>query len=160
MELLSRTDQYASTRRYLRLSHYCDCFDRFCGQGPPAMSIEFPATFAVISIGSFTDSRAPVASRRGKHRWHPALVLPPSTFRCFRETHVASPSTHQPGHRRLRQLLAQHTEASRPTALRRHRRKCGREACRSVDRGGAKPVDDSDWRSLGRNARVPRPADG
>jgi hypothetical protein len=52
--------------------------------------IKFPATFAVISITGFTGSRAPVASRRGKHRWHPAPVLPPSIFRCLRETHVAS----------------------------------------------------------------------
>ena len=116
------------------------------------------ATFAVISIGSFTDSRAPVASRRGKHRWHLAPVLPPSIFRCFRETHVASPSTHQLGHRRLRQLHAQHIGASRPTALRRHRRECGWKARRSVDREGAKPVDVSRRRSLSRNARVPRPA--
>ena len=31
-------------------------------------SIEFPATFAVISIRHFTYSRAPSASRKGKHR--------------------------------------------------------------------------------------------
>jgi hypothetical protein len=36
----------------LRLSQACDCFDRFCGQAPPPTSIEFPATLAVISIGS------------------------------------------------------------------------------------------------------------
>src|SRR5213593_1983787 len=114
--------------------------------------------FAVISITGFTDSRAPVASRRGKHRWHPAPVLPPSIFRCFRETHVASPSTHQLGHRRLRQLHAQHIGASRPTALRRHRRECGWKACRSVDREGAKLVDVSRRRPMSRNARVPRPA--
>ena len=51
------------TQRGVRLSHACDCFDRFCGQAPPATSIEFPAIFATISIGSFTSSRAPAASR-------------------------------------------------------------------------------------------------
>jgi hypothetical protein len=56
------------------------------------MNVEFWATFAVISIAGFTGSRAPVASRRGKHRSHLARVLPPSVFRYFRETHVASPS--------------------------------------------------------------------
>src|SRR6267154_6838501 len=40
-------------------------------------SIEFPATVAVISITGFTGSRAPSASRRGKHRRHPAPGLPP-----------------------------------------------------------------------------------
>src|SRR5207244_790685 len=87
--------------------------------------ITFPATFAVISITGFTGSRAPVASWRGKHRWHLAPVLLPSILRCFRETHVASRSTHQLGHPRLRQLHAQPSGASRPTALRRHRRECG-----------------------------------
>src|SRR5258707_1026318 len=65
-----------------------------------------------------------VASRRGTHRWHPAPVLPPSIFRCLRETHVASPSTHQLGHQLLQQLHTQQTRASHPTTLRRHRHKC------------------------------------
>jgi len=95
----------------------------------------------LISTKGFTVSPAPVASRRGKHRWHLAPELPPSIFRCFRDTHVASPSTHQLGHRRLRQLHAQHIGASRPTALRRHRHESGWKACQSADREGAKPVD-------------------
>src|SRR6266850_2465528 len=39
--------------------------------------LSFPATFVVISVGSFTNSRALSAFRRGKHRWHPAPVPPP-----------------------------------------------------------------------------------
>jgi hypothetical protein len=61
--LLPITDE-ASTWSDLRLSHTCDCFDRFCAQAPPTTSIEFPAAFAVISIGGFTSSRAPVAFRK------------------------------------------------------------------------------------------------
>jgi hypothetical protein len=61
MAPLSRTDQYASTRRDPRLSHNCDCFDRSCGQASLAMSFEFPATFAVISMGH-TEMRKGFAS--------------------------------------------------------------------------------------------------
>src|ERR1700682_4295972 len=35
---------HVNTRRDLRLAHTCDCFDRFCGRAPPAMSITFWAT--------------------------------------------------------------------------------------------------------------------
>ena len=78
-----------ATRRDLRLSHACDCFDRFCGQALP-------------------ERKTPTDQR-------PALPL---SFQCFRQSDVASPSTHHPGGPRLRQLH----EASRPTALRRRGR--------------------------------------
>ena len=46
--LAEDSSRKASTRRDVRLSHHCDCFDRFCGRAPPPMRIEFQATLAVI----------------------------------------------------------------------------------------------------------------
>lgn len=63
----------ASTRRDLRLSHTCACFDRVCRQAPTTTSIEFPATFAVISITGFTGSPAYFA-QRGKPKTPDDLV--------------------------------------------------------------------------------------
>jgi hypothetical protein len=57
----SQEQSKASTRRDLRLSHTCGCFDRFCAQAPTTTSIEFPATFAVISMGRFLP---PATSKR------------------------------------------------------------------------------------------------
>jgi hypothetical protein len=50
MALLARTDQQASTRRDPRLSHNCDCFDRFCWQVLPTKRIELAATSVVASL--------------------------------------------------------------------------------------------------------------
>src|ERR1700736_6614619 len=57
----SQEQSKASTRRDLRLSHTCGCFDRFCAQAPTTTSIEFPAIFAVISMGRFLP---PATSKR------------------------------------------------------------------------------------------------
>jgi hypothetical protein len=66
----------------------------------------------------------------------------------------ANPCGIQAWHQRLRRLRAQHTGASHPTALRRHRGG-GRVACRQVNHAGAKPAAVSDRHLLlGRSAPV------
>ena len=41
---------YARTRRDPRLSHNCDCFDRFCRHGVPTKRAEFPEISALASL--------------------------------------------------------------------------------------------------------------